>query len=43
MLKPREETLAAPLEGLLARLERTLYDRLTIDEMEQTATSVFGK
>jgi hypothetical protein len=35
LLKPREETLAEPLAGLLARLERTLYDRLTIEELER--------
>jgi hypothetical protein len=34
LLKPREETLAEPLAGLLARLERSLYDRLTIEELE---------
>jgi len=35
ILKPREEALGAALEELLARLERALYDRLTIDEIEQ--------
>ena len=35
LLKPREERLAEPLAGLLARLERTLYDRLTVDELER--------
>jgi hypothetical protein len=35
LLKPREEILAEPLVGLLVRLERTLYDRLTIDELER--------
>jgi len=35
ILKPREETLGAALEELLARLEQALYDRLTIDEMER--------
>jgi len=35
LLKPREETLAEPLAGLLARLERSLYDRLTIEELER--------
>ncbi len=35
LLKPREESLGAPLEGLLARLERTLFDRLTIDQIER--------
>ena len=35
LLKPREERLTEPLAGLLTRLERTLYDRLTIDELER--------
>jgi hypothetical protein len=35
LLKPREESLAASLAGLLARLERSLYDRLTIDQIER--------
>ena len=35
LLKPREESLGAPLEGLLVRLERTLFDRLTIDQIER--------
>ena len=35
LLKPREESLGAPLEGLLARLEHALFDRLTIDQIER--------
>jgi len=35
LLKPREDTLAEPLQDLLARIERALYDRLTIDELER--------
>jgi hypothetical protein len=35
VLKPREGTLAEPLAGLLARLERSLYDRLTVEELER--------
>jgi hypothetical protein len=35
LLKPREDNLAEPLPGLLVRLERTLYDRLTIEELER--------
>ena len=35
LLKPREEALPEPLQDLLARIERTLYDRLTIDELER--------
>jgi hypothetical protein len=35
LLKPREESLGDPLEGLLARLEQLLFDRLTIEQIEQ--------
>ena len=35
LLKPREGRLAAPLAGLLLRIEKSLYERLTIDEMER--------
>lgn len=35
LLKPREDGLDEPLAGLLARLERSLYDRFTIDEIER--------
>lgn len=35
LLKPREDRLSDPLAGLLARIERTLYDRLTIEELER--------
>jgi hypothetical protein len=35
LLKPREDDLPEPLQGLLARLERSLYDRLTIEELER--------
>jgi len=35
LLKPREDTLPEALAGLLARLERSLYDRLTIEELER--------
>lgn len=35
LLKPREEKLSSPLAGLLARIERALYDRLTIEELER--------
>lgn len=35
LLKPREESLGVPLEGLLVRLERTLFDTLTIDQIER--------
>lgn len=35
LLKPREESLADALSALLARMESTLYDRLTIDQLER--------
>jgi hypothetical protein len=35
MLKPREGALTAPLAELLLRIEKSLYERLTIDEMER--------
>ena len=34
LLKPRETSLAAPLAGLLRRIERSLYQRMTIEEIE---------
>ncbi len=34
-LKPREGALAAPLIPLLTRLERSLYQRLTLEELER--------
>jgi hypothetical protein len=35
ILKPREDALPPALEVLLARVERALFDRLTIEELEQ--------
>lgn len=35
LLKPREEKLSGPLAGLLSRIERALYDRLTVEELER--------
>ena len=37
VLKPREERLAEPLRGLLRRVEKVLFDRLTIEELEGLA------
>ena len=34
LLKPREATLAEPLRVLPRRIERSLYGRLTIEEIE---------
>jgi hypothetical protein len=35
LLKPREGVLTAPLAELLLRIEKLLYQKLTIDEMER--------
>jgi hypothetical protein len=37
LLKPREDTMAAPLEGLLVKIEQALFQRLTIEEIEELA------
>ena len=37
ILKPRENVLDEPLEGLLKRIEKSLFDRLTIAEIEALA------
>ena len=34
LLKPREASLPAPLAALLTRVEKRLYGRLTVEEME---------
>ena len=34
LLKPREPSLVEPLRELLRRIERALYERLTIEEIE---------
>ncbi|MGA2764331.1 MAG: hypothetical protein ABSG17_13300 [Spirochaetia bacterium] len=34
LLKPRETQLVDPLRDLLRRVERSLYQRLTIEEIE---------
>ncbi len=34
-LKPREGDLTVPLISLLTRLERSLYQRLTLEELER--------
>lgn len=34
LLKPRETGLPEPLRDLLRRVERSLYERLTIEEIE---------
>ncbi len=37
ILKPRESTLQGRLDGLLRRIEKSLFSRLTIEEMEKLA------
>jgi hypothetical protein len=37
ILKPRESTLRGQLEGLLRRIEKSLFSRLTIEEIEKLA------
>jgi hypothetical protein len=34
LLKPRELDLDEPLQGLLQRIEKSLFERLTIEEIE---------
>lgn len=34
-LRAREEHLPAPLEALLRRIEKSLFERLTVAEMER--------
>ncbi len=38
LLKPREGHLPEPLEDVLRRVERSLFDRLTVEELERLAT-----
>jgi len=38
VLKPREIELAEPLADLLRRIERSLYQRLTIEEIERLSS-----
>ncbi len=35
VLKPMEERLSAPVLSLLSRLERSLYQRLTVEQLER--------
>jgi len=37
ILKPRESTLQGRLDGLLRRIEKSLFSRLTIEEIEKLA------
>jgi len=37
VLKPREGNLPPPLRAVLRRVERALFDRLTIEELEGLA------
>ena len=38
LLKPRETRLEEPLQGLLSRIEKSLFERLTIGEIESLAS-----
>lgn len=42
ILKPLEKELVKPLEGLLRRIERALYGRLTIEELEKLGSRFGG-
>lgn len=42
ILKPLEKELVKPLEGLLRRIERALYKRLTIEELEKLGSRFGG-
>ena len=42
LLKPREDGLSASLRDLLRRVERSLYQRLTIEEMERLSQRFLG-
>ncbi len=37
LLKPREDALPEPLEEVLRRIEKALFERLTIEEIEALA------
>jgi hypothetical protein len=37
LLKPRESALQSHLDGLLRRIEKSLFSRLTIEEIEELA------
>jgi hypothetical protein len=37
LLKARETDLEEPLQGLLQRIEKSLFERLTIEEIEDLA------
>jgi len=42
ILKPLEKDLVEPLGGLLRRIERALFQRLTIEELEKLAARFRG-
>ena len=37
LLKPRETDLEEPLQGLLKRIEKSLFERMNIEEIENLA------
>ena len=42
LLKPREETLGELLEEVLRRIEKALFERLTIEQIETLAARFQG-
>jgi hypothetical protein len=42
VLKPMEKELVAPLDGFLRRIEQSLFQRLTIEELENLAARFRG-
>jgi hypothetical protein len=42
LLKPREDLLGDPLEELLRRIEKALFQRLTIEQIEFLASRFEG-
>jgi hypothetical protein len=42
ILKPLERELTAPLVGLLRKIEHSLFQRLTIEDLEQLAARFRG-
>jgi hypothetical protein len=43
ILKPREKDLCDPLAATLRRIEHTLFQRLTIEEMERLASRILAE
>jgi len=43
LLKPREDSLPEPLEEVLRKVERALFQRLTIEQIEALAARFDGR